>query len=142
MNQKFHWTTPGFIMPGPCEEIVSEVNLVEGYVTPDFDTTTFSLAWPAVSCTGGYDIYVRDDLHNPEWSLLQTDPTDYEWGEIQTICTLPESFDRYQVDTDLTPLAGRPCRSASCRWTQPTPLPGRPTPCSTSSIRLRRPSCP
>lgn len=104
-NDTFYWLSTEE-QTGDCDDVVTGVELIPGHPVPDFDTSTFSLIWPAVPCADGYRIYVRDDRDNPDWVHLRSEPSDYEWGFVEAFYQLPSSFDRYDADGILTPLAG------------------------------------
>lgn len=106
LSRRFYWITGSLNLDGDCDETVTELTLDPIQPPFDYDTRSFSLSWPAVTCSSGYNLYARDDRNNQDWVLLLTDSTDYEWGVVETTCLLPEFFDRYQVDGLLTPLAG------------------------------------
>lgn len=94
---------------GDCSDVVTDLaaTSVDPMAEPlDYDTRVFKLSWTAVPCARGYHIYAKDDLHNDHWVYVTDEPTDYEWGTITSIVTLPESFDRYGADSIITPLAG------------------------------------
>lgn len=107
IQSRFYWQTGDTPVEGDCDEVVADLVAETSTGAPiDFDTRTIILTWDAVSCAGGYRIYARDDRDNPQWVYLKDEPTDYETGVISTVCTLPESFDRYDIDGIQTPFAG------------------------------------
>ncbi len=106
-QNSMYWQTGDDPVGGDCEEVV--IDLVAENPSGseiDFDTQAIMLTWTAVSCSGGYRIYAHDDRNNTQWVFLQDEPTDYETGTIKAICSLPSSFDRYDVDGIQTPFAG------------------------------------
>lgn len=104
-TSRFYWRQPADVGSGDCEEIVADLHLAEGGGI-DFNTRSLNLAWTAVPCAGGYNVYARDDRNNPGWTYLVHNPVDYESGLIEQSVGLPSSFDRYAVDGFQTPFAG------------------------------------
>jgi hypothetical protein len=101
------WQTGTDPVGGDCEEVVTDLVAEDPTGAEiDYDTTNIMLTWSAVPCSGGYRIYASDNLNNPQWVYIQDEPTDYEAGIITTVCTLPSTFDRYDVDGIQTPFAG------------------------------------
>jgi hypothetical protein len=104
-NTRFYWQQPTGGSGGECDDIVSDLHL-SSVAAVDYDTQSLTVAWTAVPCAGGYDVYARDDRDNPNWVHLVRNPLDYETGLIEQPLTLPSSFDRYGADGRQTPFAG------------------------------------
>jgi hypothetical protein len=109
-STNFNWT-PGVDPPaGSCSSPVTDFRLSPTADPIDFNSVDVPLEWSALACAGGYRVYARDDRNNPDWVLVQTEPTDYDAGTITTTCRLPDnstaSFDRYRIDGIQTPFAG------------------------------------
>jgi hypothetical protein len=103
ISRTFVWQTPA--TPGDCTGTVTGLT-VPGAGSLDHDHGTFEPTWDALPGAGGYEIYARDDRHNPDWVLVEQNDSDYDSGTITQRVSLPPRFDRYSADRDRTPLAG------------------------------------
>ncbi len=103
ISRNFVWQTP--VTPGDCTGTVTGLT-VPGAGALDHDSETFEPVWDALPGAGGYEIYARDDRHNPDWVLVAQNDSDFDSGTITQRVSLPTRFDRYSADRDHTPLAG------------------------------------
>ena len=107
LSYSFNWSaTPGIgTGTGSCGDPVIDL-AVENFVSQiDSDTRTFELAWSAIPCADGYLVYARDDRDNGDWIIVAAIADDFDSGLIRASVVLPAVFDRFQVDTIVTPLA-------------------------------------
>lgn len=109
---------------GPCTEPVTNLALDPVQDPLDFNTALFTLAWDAINCHGGYNVFARDDRYNTEWQQVATEPTDFDSGRIVSRIGLPDEFDRYVSDPIQTPLAGMTVTFSVLPETSARPVPG------------------
>lgn len=126
-TNSIYWQTGSDPVGGNCEDMVTDlVAESPNGAAVDYDSRTILLSWTAVPCAGGYRVYARDDRNNQQWIHLKDEPTDYEMGSITTVCSLPESFDRYDIDGIQTPFAGTDVSFSVVPMNATSPNPGAP----------------